>query len=145
MRGECYLTQPRPAHGQVEAGLRAGEADGVTGGWRGLSHVKPEAVLVMTGHKLETLALLNCSLRSTQSGIDRLYTHIFLTWDSRLPASSDLSRAGPGPRGDARPSAGRRRGGWSGQGPPSSPTTSTPRHTWPRPRDSLSRVTLSSP
>ena len=48
----------------MEAGLRPREADGVTGGGRGLGHVKPEAVLVMTRHQMEALTLLNRSLGS---------------------------------------------------------------------------------
>ena len=69
MRGLYYLTQPGPAHGQVEAGLWAGEADGVTGGGRGLGHVKPEAVLVMTRHQMEALTLLDCGLGSKQTQV----------------------------------------------------------------------------
>ena len=42
-------------------------------------------------------------------------TKYILSWDSILPASSDLSRAAPGPQGDERPSEERRRGGWSAE------------------------------
>lgn len=69
MRGLYYLTQPGSAHGQVEAGLGAGEADGVTGaGWGG-GHVKPEAVLVMTRNEMETLTLTNCGLGPKQKHV----------------------------------------------------------------------------
>ena len=84
MRGLYYLTQPGSAHGQVEAGLGAGEADGVTGGGRGGGHVKPEAVLVMTRDQVETLTLPNCGLRPKMTCKDYLMRHkAFKTYSDR--------------------------------------------------------------